>query len=148
MSIEGGITGMNGFGFVDPSFNDPFQGVTGGASGSVGTLAPGTGVRQKPNSGLYQIQVLDPNNRNRVIWVDAIYDPTRDRLIPIETKYRDPSDNAAMYKMFANQFVDSTDTGGIVPGTAPPPLPFQVNLGSGLVIGVAALLLVVYLATR
>lgn len=96
------------------------------------------GVRPKPNSGLYQIQVLDPYNPNRVIWVDAIWDPTRDRLIAIDHQYRDPSDNAAFWKLLTNQFAPGEAVeDAYLTGFAPPAAP---GGSSSLVIAVVALI--------
>jgi hypothetical protein len=133
-----------GLGFIGPS------GVQGGASGSSGPseYAVAGRWRQKANSGLLEIQVLDPDHPNRVIWVDAIWDAANDAVIPLDNKYRGPGNRYAIANMFVQHFADAAgedtggweDTGGIVPGTSPPPVPSQSGANTGVILLVLGLL--------
>ena len=123
-----------GLGFVDP-----FARAQGGASepSPCAGYAVMSQWRQKANSGLLEIRVLDPSTC-RAIWVDAIYDAANDEVIPLDNKYRDTSKRYSIANMFGQRFADSTDTSGIVPGSEPPPL--HNSNSSMIVVGIAALL--------
>jgi hypothetical protein len=56
-------------------------------------------LRTNPQNGLTQIQVRDPDRPGQSIWVDATWDAVRDKMVPVDRKYRDPSDSPALYRV-------------------------------------------------
>jgi hypothetical protein len=136
------------------------------ASGTSG-YAP---VRRNPQTGRSQVQVPDPDHPGLIIWVDALWNPVKDGMEPIDPKYRykDP-DYYNVHSIIQGQrpisfFADSTSSfdfsgpldlstpgnsiasAGSVPGVQPPSLQtpsFQSNNGA-VWLAVAAIV-VVYL---
>jgi hypothetical protein len=52
-----------------------------------------------PKTGYSQIYVSDPDHPGLGIWVDALWNPIIDSMVPIDRKYRSPSDSPALYRV-------------------------------------------------
>ena len=83
-------------------------------------------TRKNPQNGFDQIQVPDPDYPGRAIWVDALWNPLRDLMEPVDPKYRPKeADYYSMSSIMRNQFAgsDGVDFSGQfnlgVPGLAP-----------------------------
>jgi hypothetical protein len=65
-------------------------------------------TRRNPQNGLEQIQVPNPSDPRRRIWVDALWNPLKDQMEPVDPKYRPKeADYYSMSSIMRNQFAGS-----------------------------------------
>jgi len=120
-------------------------------------------TRKNPVNGMDQILVPDPDHPRQMIWVDALWNPLRDLMEPVDPKYRPKeSDYYSMSSLMRNQFAGSNgfdfsgplNVGPLPAGATPTWTIGQSTVGAasgsdngGVWIVVGALLLV-YLVSR
>lgn len=142
--------------------DDWFQGPSGVKGPYYGSGVQAT--RRNPQTGYTQIQVPDPDHPGQMVWVDALWNPAIDLMVPIDPRYRRPGETYPVDVPWRFNFDGSNNGinfGG--PLNLPLPaedgsLPSQISLpqmparpssdNSGVWLGVAALLAVTYLMTR